>query len=282
MIHFLAFKHGLQTSRACYQLLSSSTCFSSLSTSSLRFFFFLWSDRASEEGTMSSGQSLTTTRLIALLESERNAFSNEYLPLSQQQLASLRRFSDLVQLNKSAIHHNVAKKRAQTIMSDFWGHAPEVFILCALVMTFARLGSLKSNDYLRPTLSWWRQVEHPKGLDETVRKCSDHLPPKTMSAQGGYLTMSTNSADTKTERKCRSNESSAPFLVTSLQTDCLLQFLHENPHMRKPLAIRVPFDETESPSIEVSREMCQHLIIRMGNIVSRESKLMVEDKRRGP
>jgi len=136
-----------------------------------------------KEAVMSSGQNLTTTELIGLLESERKAFSNKYLPLSQKQLVCLKRFSDLIQLDKDAIHHNTAKKRALTIMSDLWNHAPEVFVLCALAMTFARLGSLKSNDYLRPVLGWWHQVEHPEGLEETLKKCSDHLPA-TMSSTG--------------------------------------------------------------------------------------------------
>ena len=67
----------------------------------------------------------------------------------------------------------------------------------------------------------------------------------------------------------RSTNFPAPFIVTTLQANCLLNFLQEHSHVLKPLAIRVPYDETESPSIEISREMCQYLIaLTMGNIVS--------------
>lgn len=126
----------------------------------------------------------TIDELIGVLETERTAFGTEYFALSEKQRTSLKKFTDLVNLSANDVHNNANKKRAQVIMVDLWRHVPEVFILCALPMTFGRLGSLKSNDYLRPIVNWWQKVDHPVGLTATLQQCSDILPMKSFNAGG--------------------------------------------------------------------------------------------------
>lgn len=175
----------------------------------------------------------TIDELIEILEAERKAFGNEYLALSEKQRASLEKFSQLVNLNNDDVHHNAPKKRAQTIMNDLWRHIPEVFILRALPMTFARLGSLKSNDYLRPILDWWQRLEHPTGLKATLQQCPDILPTKRSdaecvpSSEGRRATykLQTNRTDLYLARTARSHVTSTQFVVTELEPQCLLHFL---------------------------------------------------------
>ena len=102
-----------------------------------------------------SGQELTTLKLLDLLEIERRAFSDDYLPFTQKQLQAITKFSNLLALDRTTIRRNIPKTRAHIILSDIWVHSSEIFVLCALATNPTSLGSLKLQDYLQTLLGWW-------------------------------------------------------------------------------------------------------------------------------
>jgi len=55
----------------------------------------------------------------------------------------------------------------------------------------------------------------------------------------------------------------APPYRTKLQDGDLFSFLEKYLGGHAPLAIKIPKDDNESPSIEISREMCQDLIMHV-------------------
>ena len=125
-----------------------------------------------------SGQELTTLKLLDLLEIERRAFSDDYLPFTQKQLQAITKFSNLLALDRTTIRRNIPKTRAHIILSDIWAHSSEIFLLCTLATNPTNLGSLKSQDYLRILLGWWNEVGHPTGLTEAMNHHPSVLPPK--------------------------------------------------------------------------------------------------------
>lgn len=113
-------------------------------------------------------------------------------------------------------------------------------MLCALATNPTSLDSLKSQDYLR-TLLGWDKVDQLKGLKEAIDRHPNVLPPKRTVTS-------------------RANTTHAPPFRANLEDSDLLDFLQIYSGERKSLAIRVPNDENELLSIEISREMCQNLI----------------------
>jgi hypothetical protein len=114
--------------------------------------------------------SLTDEKLIELLEGERKTYSREYVPLHQTKITSIEKCCKLAAENPKDIRRNVPRKRACMILSDLWASAPAVFVLCASVIPPNTLGSNPSTTYLVGVLKWWREVDHPQGLIDTVRE----------------------------------------------------------------------------------------------------------------
>jgi hypothetical protein len=112
---------------------------------------------------------LTDEEFIGILETERKTYSTEFVPLHPKKLKRIRKCVELTAEARDSIHRNFPKKRAHIILTDLWTSVPEVFVLCASAIFQMKLGSLKSDNYLGKILEWWKKVNHPKGLAETVQ-----------------------------------------------------------------------------------------------------------------
>ncbi|KAB8213156.1 hypothetical protein BDV33DRAFT_185321 [Aspergillus novoparasiticus] len=197
---------------------------------------------------MSLPGNLTSSELVDRLEAERKEFTEEYLPLTNKQLRGVQKCSHLVG-NRDTILRNTPKKRARDILSHLWQHSKEVYFLCALATHPTALGTLKSPDYLRVVLRWWSKVDHPKGLAETVERHKEVLPYR---------------------------KTNGPPYRTNLRDTDLINFLQTYSGEQRSLAIRITDDENELPAIEISREMCQELI--MFAMESTRTRLMISEQ----
>lgn len=127
---------------------------------------------------MPSGQNLTDDELLDLIEKERSAFSDDYVPLHHEKLDALKKCSNLVAKDRNSISRNTQKRRAHIILTDIWAYLPEVFVLCSLATNPTKLGTLKSRDYLGKLLRWWKEADQPRALLETVERLSEILPSR--------------------------------------------------------------------------------------------------------
>uniref|UniRef100_A0A093V2D4 Adenylosuccinate synthetase n=1 Tax=Talaromyces marneffei PM1 TaxID=1077442 RepID=A0A093V2D4_TALMA len=175
---------------------------------------------------------LTITELIQDVEQVRAMES--FMPLMKKQLDSLKRFSDLLAVDRLSIQKNGPKARAHDIMSDLWTYSPELYFLVALAGRYhSNLGSLDSDDYLPRLKEWWSTVNHPQELTDAVGYYWKYLP-----AQNNTLAYR------------------AP-----LSKEDLLEFLQTSTGIHSPFVISVPYDGNQMPSIELSRGMVQDLIM---------------------
>ncbi len=110
---------------------------------------------------------LTIKNLMEKVEKQRQTFSDDYAPLHKTRIDAIQRLSDLIELSETP-KRNTKKKRAKIIATDLWDFSPEVFVLCALAETPSRLGCLKADDYAIKFQRWWKEVQHPEGLDKTI------------------------------------------------------------------------------------------------------------------
>lgn len=114
---------------------------------------------------MSSKQQLTVQSLIDLLEEQRCAYTDRYLPLRTAQEIALQKANDLVAEPPDALTRNYTKKRAYIILNDIKNCISyDVFILCALATKHSALGNSKPGDYVSKIRLWWEGVHHPRGL----------------------------------------------------------------------------------------------------------------------
>ncbi|PTU17796.1 hypothetical protein P175DRAFT_0378321 [Aspergillus ochraceoroseus IBT 24754] len=123
-----------------------------------------------------SSPNLTSSELIALCDTTRRSFSDNFIPFTNLQLEKVQKSSTLVRSNRHSIGKNAPKLRAHTVLSELWTHCPEGFILCALSTYQSRLGTLKSTDFLRDMMEWWQGVEHPGGLSAVLVHYANILP----------------------------------------------------------------------------------------------------------
>jgi hypothetical protein len=78
-------------------------------------------------------ENLTTSKLVDLLEAERKEFSEDYFPLTNEQLQGVEKYSKLVTINRHAIVRNIPKKRAHAILSDIWKQRSLLLLLLLLI-----------------------------------------------------------------------------------------------------------------------------------------------------
>lgn len=121
-------------------------------------------------------QQLNIAKLIDTFDVIRRQFSDNYLPLTGEQLQRVDKCSRLVEQDPSTIRQNAPKKRAHIVLSEIWTHRPDFFIICALSTYPTTLGMLKSHAYLQELLGWWDGAEHPKALAEIISHHSNILP----------------------------------------------------------------------------------------------------------
>ncbi|KFY65434.1 hypothetical protein V496_02558 [Pseudogymnoascus sp. VKM F-4515 (FW-2607)] len=126
-----------------------------------------------------SNPGLTGDELVELLSMARKTFSDDYIQLHDKKIAAIKNCAALVAIDPTTIRRNVPRKRAHTILTDIWRDLPEVFVLCSVAITIARLGQLKSTDYIRQLREWWDKADRPDGLKETVKRLADILPSHT-------------------------------------------------------------------------------------------------------
>jgi hypothetical protein len=69
-------------------------------------------------------ENLTTSKLVDLLEAERKEFSEDYFPLTNEQLQGVEKYSKLVTINRHAIVRN--------ILSDIWKQRSLLLLLLLL------------------------------------------------------------------------------------------------------------------------------------------------------
>ncbi|KAF7570509.1 hypothetical protein PtrM4_105110 [Pyrenophora tritici-repentis] len=200
-------------------------------------------------------QNLTDESLCDLADAARKCFGEDEedeIPLTEIQIAAIKKCSDLVVENPASSQRNTSKRRAKAILTELWTHRPELFILVALSVNITKLGTLKSDKYLQVLLRWWNSVDHPKGLKEIVSDLSDILPPRKERLRK-------ESSRKESPRKESSRLNTSPFRST-LERDDLLDFLQNHPGANGLYYILIPADAHERPSIEIPREMCQDLI----------------------
>lgn len=122
-----------------------------------------------------SPHKLDLTKLIQ--DVEQVAAMESFMPLMKKQLDCLKRFSDLLAIDRLSIQKNGPKARAHDIMSDLWTYSPELYFLVALAgRNHSNLGSLDSNDYLPRLKEWWSKVNPPQQLTDAAVYYGKYLP----------------------------------------------------------------------------------------------------------
>lgn len=124
---------------------------------------------------MSYGKALTISELIDLIGNQKQCFSNDLIPLSNDEVKAIRRYSAYIAQPCNPEKRNTTKKRIHNLLTDIWTHEPTVFVLCALVAYPTRIPS-QDGACLRKVLEWWQGTDHPQGLLAIVESYSHILP----------------------------------------------------------------------------------------------------------
>lgn len=131
------------------------------------------------------------------------------------------------------------RNRASELLKDvFRVVGPEVFLLCTLVH-ITKLGKNADRIRISTIQSWWKSTPHPQGLATVA----------TSLCNGNRISDLVE-------------KTYAPPYRTVLRKNDLLDFLQANVE-HGSFAIRTPEDPEELPSIEISRQMCQELIMHV-------------------
>ncbi|RMD39996.1 hypothetical protein DV735_g5130, partial [Chaetothyriales sp. CBS 134920] len=236
---------------------------------------------------------LTNEKLVECLHKQRDHFRVAGVPLADNQIRLLKKYTALVGCEVPT--RNFAKLRAQRIARDLWRHVPDIFVLCAILVTPTCLATLSSNDYLQYLRSWWEtgpptpglssirsthaailprpfdhQVEGQEGRFETgggVHPARPHITV-LMSSEEGNRQTSTDRADTSTQHiqtsMSRTDEplpdtAAAAYVVSSLEFKDLVDFLQNKQDCEHKFEIRVPLNN-DPPSIVFPRKFCQDLL----------------------
>merc|ERR1712098_661135 len=154
-------------------------------------------------------------------------FSEHFYPLHAKDLLALKQCAQLVDLDPTVIGDNAPRRRAKTILTDLWTHAPELFFLCSLAINRTRLGTLLAKDYMAAIVQWWKDFAIPNGLSKCIDRYAGNLPTESRGKHQVVLKTS-----------CRS----------------LLEYLLQK-FSDQEVEISFPFDGTPLPTARVDRDM---------------------------
>lgn len=115
--------------------------------------------------------------LVEVLDTQNKRFADGAIDLSTEETDQLKAFTELARMNISTIKKNSVLRRARLIVRDFAAMNRRAFFLCALGTKKYNLGRLNSITYMEAVTRWAREATQWPGVDETMNKYAQFLPP---------------------------------------------------------------------------------------------------------
>lgn len=131
---------------------------------------------------------LLLSTLKILMTAELAFFGDQHYPLHDKKKKNIMKSALLARQDLKSIGKNSLKTRAYRILTDIWKSGlPQVFIICAITVLPSRLGTIKSETYVKELSEWWQSSDHPSALEHLLTEFESILPEKSKTSKLSLL-----------------------------------------------------------------------------------------------